>query len=152
MKKTNRIRNLLSALLCLVMIAAIILTFTACNNSPDAVSSAPVSSAETKTEAIAVGEGNTKFTFTVVKADGSEKSYTVKTDSDTVGKALIDANLIAGEDGDYGLYVKTVDGTTLDFNTDGMYWAFYIDGEYASTGVDKTTITDGAVYSFKAEK
>ena len=150
MKKTNRIRNLLSALLCLMMIAAIILTFTACNNSPDAVSSAPVSSA--KTEAIVVGEGNSKFTFTVVKADGSEKSYTVKTDSDTVGKALIDANLIAGENGDYGLYVKTVDGTTLDFNTDGMYWAFYIDGEYASTGVDKTTITDGTVYSFKAEK
>lgn len=148
MKKTNRIRNLLSALLCLMMIAAIILTFTACNNTPDAVSSAPVSS----TEATVVGEGKTEFTFTVVKADGSEKNYTVKTDSDNVGEALIDANLIAGEDSDYGLYVKTVDGTTLDFNTDGMYWAFYIDGEYASTGVDTTTITDGAVYSFKAEK
>lgn len=148
MKKTNRIKNLLSALLCLVMIAAITLTFTACNNSPDAVSSAPVSSID----ATVVGEGKTEFSFTVVKADGSEKYYTVKTDSDNVGKALVDTNLIAGEDGDYGLYVKTVDGTTLDYNTDGMYWAFYIDGEYASTGVDSTTITDGATYSFKAEK
>ena len=148
MKKTNSIRNLLSALLCLVMIAAIILTFTACNNTPDTVSSAPVSSID----ATVIGEGKTEFAFTVVKADGSEKNYTVKTDSKYVGEALVDLNLIDGDDSDYGLYVKTVDGTTLDFNTDGMYWAFYIDGEYASTGVDKTTITDGAVYSFKAEK
>lgn len=49
----------------------------------------------------------------------------------TVGKALLDQGVIAGEDSSYGLYVKTVNGTTLDYDTDGMYWAFYINGEYA---------------------
>ena len=52
----------------------------------------------------------------------------------------------------YGLYVKTVNGITLDYDTDGMYWAFYINGEYVQTGVDATGVEDGAVYAFRAEK
>ena len=59
--------------------------------------------------------------------------------------------LIAGEDSEYGLYVKTVNGVTVDYDTDGKYWAFYVDGEYAATGVDSTDITAGATYTFKAE-
>ena len=31
-------------------------------------------------------------------------------------------------------------------------WAFYINGEYAMTGVDSTEITEGAEYTFKVEK
>ena len=68
------------------------------------------------------------------------------------GKALLDQGVIAGEDSSYGLYVKTVNGTTLDYDTDGMYWAFYINGEYAQPGVDATGVEDGAVYAFRAEK
>ena len=59
--------------------------------------------------------------------------------------------LIAGEDSEYGLYVKTVNGVTVDYDQDGKYWAFYVDGEYAATGVDSTDITTGATYTFKAE-
>ena len=46
---------------------------------------------------------------------------------------------------------KTVNGVTVDYDTDGKYWAFYVDGEYAATGVDSTDITAGATYTFKAE-
>ena len=80
------------------------------------------------------------------------KTFTVKTDADTVGKALLDQGVIAGENSSYGLYVKTVNGITLDYDTDGMYWAFYINGEYAQTGVDATGVENGAVYAFRAEK
>ena len=59
-------------------------------------------------------------------------------------------DLIAGEEGSYGLFVTTVDGVTLPSDGD-QYWAFYIDGEYASTGVDQTEITAGASYALKAE-
>ena len=76
----------------------------------------------------------------------------VKTDAVTVGEALLENGLIAGEDGDYGLYVKTVCGITADYDVDKTYWAFYINGEYAMSGVDKTDIADGAVYEFKIEK
>lgn len=47
---------------------------------------------------------------------------------------------------------KTVNGMTADYGKDGVYWAFYIDGEYAMTGVDATNITDGAQYAFRMEK
>lgn len=87
-----------------------------------------------------------------VAKDGGKVTFTVKTDADTVGKALLDQGVIAGEDSSYGLYVKTVNGITLDYDTDGMYWAFYINGEYAQTGVDATGVEDGAVYAFRAEK
>ena len=59
--------------------------------------------------------------------------------------------LISGEDGAYGMYVKNVNGTTLDYDKDGKYWAFYINDEYAVSGVDKTKIDESAKYSFRAE-
>ena len=48
--------------------------------------------------------------------------------------------------------MKTVNGITADYETDGTYWAFYIDGEYAMTGVDATEINEEAVYTFVVEK
>ena len=59
--------------------------------------------------------------------------------------------LIEGEESQYGLYVKTVCGETLDYDLDGYYWAFYVNSEYAMTGVDATAIEEGATYSFAAE-
>ena len=47
--------------------------------------------------------------------------------------------------------MKTVNGITADYDTDGVYWAFYVNGEYASTGVDSTPITQGDAYSLKVE-
>ena len=68
-----------------------------------------------------------------------------------MGEALLELELIAGEEGQYGLYVTTVNGITLDWDKDGKYWAFYIDGEYATTSLDLTDITPGTTYSLKAE-
>ena len=98
-----------------------------------------------------IGEGSKSFEFTVVNMAGEEATFEVKTDEDTVGAALLENNMIAGEDGDYGLYVKTVNGETVDYDKDGKYWAFYINGEYGMTGVDSTDIVDGDSYAFKAE-
>lgn len=91
------------------------------------------------------------FTFVAVHADGSSTTYVIKTTKSTLGDALIDEGLIEGENGAYGLYVKAVDGETLDYDKDGKYWALYIGDDYAPTGVDTTKIIDGATYSFKAE-
>lgn len=110
------------------------------------------SSAAEAAEATDIGEGNTEFAFEVVLEDGTTTLYNVHTDEKTVGAALLGVNLIAGDDSEYGLYVKTVDGVTADYDKDGTYWAFYIDGEYASTGVDSTDVVPGSTYSFKVEK
>ena len=92
------------------------------------------------------------FVFEVTFADGETRTYNYKSSCETVGEVLFAEKMIVGEDGPYGLYVKTVDGVTLDYATDGMYWAFYVNGAYASSGVDKTPLKDGETYAFRAEK
>ena len=94
-----------------------------------------------------------KTSFTVVTTDleGKETTHKIKTDAATVGETLIEEGLIKGHTTDYGLYVDEVNGIALDWEKDGKYWAFYINGEYAQTGVDTTNVEDGAVYTFKPE-
>lgn len=99
-----------------------------------------------------IGEGSKEFTFTVVDQDGSEAKLEIHTDQETVGAALSELGLIDGDEGEYGLYVKTVNGITADYDKDGVYWAFYINDEYSQTGVDTTAVTEGDSYSFKIEK
>jgi len=106
---------------------------------------------DVKSEVAVVGEGATVFSFVVVDANGNEKTYEIHTDKTTVGDALLELDLIAGDTAEYGLYVKTVDSITVDYDTDEKYWAFYINGEYGMTGVDTTPITEGEEYSFRVE-
>lgn len=99
-----------------------------------------------------IGEGDKSFVTEVVDADGNTVKFTVQTNEKTVGGALQKLGVIDGEEGDYGLYIKTVNGITADYNKDGVYWAFYVDGEYAMTGADMTDVVDGTVYTFRVEK
>ena len=91
------------------------------------------------------------FTVIVVDLEGKETTFEYTSDKATVGEALVEEGLIKGHDTEYGLYVDSVNGVALDWDKDGKYWAFYIDGEYAMTGVDATEITEGATYAFKPE-
>lgn len=159
--------KLFSKVVSLMLIAAVSLTLVSCTptETPNTSStSSEVSNAESTESEVSnvsdstssdggstVGEGDTEFAFTATLEDGTEKTYTVKTDKTTVGEALVDAGLISGTDGDFGLYVDTVCGEYHKWEDDGKYWAFYIDGEYAMTGVDATDIEAGKVYSLKAE-
>ena len=152
MQKTT-FKKVLSLLIAVVLIAAMALLATGCdgnNTSTDSSSAASTSSVEAA-QTTTLGEGATSFDFVVQGLDGKQKSFVIKTDKAIVGEALLDVELIAGEDSEYGLYVKTVDGTTLDYNKDGKYWAFYVNGQYATAGVDSTQITAGETYMFKAE-
>ena len=126
MKKTNFSR-ILSLILCFVLVAAMALVGSGCGDNDDL--------------------GSKAFTLTVIHSDGTEKVFELDSVKKTVGEALRDEGLIDGEDG----MVFTVDGETVKYEDGGKYWAFYIDGEYAMTGVDATEITQGATYSFKVE-
>lgn len=96
-------------------------------------------------------EGAKTFTFEVIHLSGEKKEMTLTVDSQTVGEALLSMGLIEGENGPYGLYVLTVDGEYHKYEEDGRYWAFYINGEYAMTGVDATAVEEGAIYTMKVE-
>ena len=137
MKNVMKSKFVLSVL-SLVLIVAMALTFSACGNDSN------TNTGDAKVEKT--------FVFKVVQLDGSEKSFDIKTDAKTVGEALVAEKLISGEQGDYGLMVDTVNGIKYDYNADGAYWAFYVNGEYAMSGVDTTEIDETAVYSFVATK
>lgn len=138
MKKTQ-FTKLLSFAFCIVLIAAMAL-LAGCNDNT-------ITSDVTESP-----KAQKSFTFVVVDTKGKETSFEITTEKATVGEALLDEGLISGDNAQYGLYVKTVNGLTLDYDTDGMYWAFYVNGEYGMTGVDETEIRPGETYTFKAEK
>ena len=98
-----------------------------------------------------LGEGSKTFIFKVVVEENTV-TFTIHTDEDTVGDALISLGLIAGEDSQFGLYVKQVNGMSADYDVDQTYWAFYVNGEYGMTGVDSTTIVESDIYSFVRSK
>ncbi len=151
MRKTI-LKKTLSFIVCTVLIAAEALFTTGCNaNNTNSSGNMTSTASAAQSDITVLGQGATQFTFKVTDADGNEAEYQINTDKITVGEALTELGLIAGEESEYGLYVKTVNGVTIDYETDGKYWAFYIDDEYAQTGVDSTDITAGSVYSFKAE-
>ena len=84
-----------------------------------------------------------------VVAEEQTVTFTIHTDKETVGAALLEHNLIAGDAGQYGMYVKVVNGITADYDVDQSYWAFYINGEMAMTGVDLTPIREGETYKLE---
>ncbi len=86
-----------------------------------------------------------------VKAGEESVTFTIHTDKDTLGEALLEHGLIAGEQGAYGLYVKLVNGIEADYDKDGSYWGFYKNGEMMLVGVDGAEIADGDHYELVRE-
>ena len=160
-------KSFLSVLLVLLLAAA---ALTGCTNaeapkssgstteaasSPATAAQADASSGTTEAKAdqpVEMGEGDTLFYFNVTFSNGETSSYAIHTDAATLGEALVKLDLISGDESQNGLYVKTVAGETLDYDTDKAYWALYEGEDYASTGVDGIAITDGASYAFVATK
>lgn len=99
-----------------------------------------------------IGEGSKTLQVEVVNDEGKSTKFTVKTDEKTVGEALQALQVLSGEEGPYGLYIKEVNGIVADYEKDATYWGFYINGEYAMTGADMTDVADGSSYTFKVEK
>lgn len=98
-----------------------------------------------------LGEGAKTVTVTV-RAQDREVVFTINTDRDILGDALMDHDLVAGEESDFGLYIKSVNGIVADYDVDGYYWGFYKGGEFMLTGVDGTEIVGGESFELVREK
>lgn len=144
----NSIRKMLSVIGVFVLIAAMALNFTGCSSAP-APTTPPTetASASEQTEAY-----KHTFTLTVVDLEGKETDLVVMTNREYVGEALLEEGIITGDMGDYGMYINTVNDITADWDKDQTYWAFYVDGEYALTGVDTTPIEENTGYSLVLTK
>lgn len=138
-------KKLLSVILCIVLVAALAFNTVGCAKE-EPQQEAPAQNPDIITTTL--GTGSKVFTFVAVDLEGVESKFEIHTDAETVGAALMEHQLLDGDQGDYGLYVKTVNGITLDWDKDAKYWSLLIDGEYAMAGVDQTEITEGSVYTF----
>lgn len=175
MKKELKTSTSSKTFITLVLVATFALSLTACNKKHETVE--PVNSKTTEltqtSEQIGteqsgtkqdglwenatyltdteLGEGS-KNLIVEVRADDQVVTFTIHTDETTVGAALLANDLIAGDEGEYGLYIKKVNGITADYDVDQSYWAFFVDGEYATAGVDSTDIAEGSVYQLEYTK
>ncbi len=137
--------------LCLLLVLSISLILSSCGNHQPPTSQMPGSSSSIVYENDAtLGSGATAF-FLVVDDSEEERTFTIHTDAESVGAALIECGIASGTEGPYGLYIDTVNGKTVNYETDHAYWAFYVNGEYAATGVSETPVEAGAEYALKVE-
>lgn len=155
MKITNLTR-LLALLLCLLTLTV---CFAACSEVPAApAETKPADTQPTATQTteapapIRRGEGATKFFLTVTDLDGSQKQFEIHTDAANVAEALLALGLVAGDDSEYGLYIKVVDGVTADYSVDKTYWSLLVNGEYSQVGASSVPVSAGLRVELKKEK
>ena len=87
-------------------------------------------------------QGGKTITVQVVLLEGEPSDYTIQTDEEYLRGALESIDLIEGSESEYGLFVTTVNGVTVD-DSKQQWWCFTQDGEMLMTGVDTTPIADG---------
>lgn len=142
-KRTNAARAF-SLVLALLMVLG---CFAGCAGGNASSASQPSSQASSAGDGSAVSAATKTITFEVVHKDGSKKDFDITTDAETLREALEKEKLIAGEESEYGMFVKTVDGETVD-DANQEWWCLTIGGKEATTGVDSTKIEDGGSYEF----
>ena len=91
--------------------------------------------------------GTKNITVTVDHLNAEDTTFEIKTDEEMLGDALTDEDLIAGTEGEFGLFVDTVDGETADSSKE-EWWGYTVNGEEAQYGVDSQPVEDGATYAF----
>ena len=145
MKKKNSVCKVLSLLITLALIASAVFLMASCENKTGTDTSSPAAATVTGPEEI--GTGATQFTFSVTGVDQEKSEFIINTDKTTLGAALLEAGIITEEEQKTG-FINTVNGVTLNWDTDKAYWALYVGDGYAEKGVNETEITAGGSYSF----
>ena len=97
--------------------------------------------------------GSKALTIEVVHGNGETKEFSIRTDAEYLGQALDEAAEIGvvGEEGPYGLYIKTVDGEDAS-DADQTFWSVSLNGEALMVGADQQPINDGEHYELVLTK
>ena len=171
MKRTNNFFRALSLLLCLLTVTGL---FAACKIiisvppagtlAPPVADDAPATKTPSTTEAVTTeaatdeaapevrGTGAVSFCLTVTDLDGTQKEFVVKTDRKNVADALAEVGLVSGENSEYGLYIKVVNGITADYSVDGSYWSLLVNGEMSMVGASSVSVAEGLRVELKKTK
>ena len=77
----------------------------------------------------------------------------IKTDKTKLIDVLKELDIeLKYEDDKYGAYITSIKGLEQKEDDQGMYyWSYYVDDEYATTGVSVCDVEDGKKYTFNYE-
>ncbi len=103
------------------------------------------------TEDMSFGDGEKTFLLEV-KTEDKSVTFSVSTDADNLEDALTEHNLIEGEEGPYGLFVKKVNGIIADYDIEKTFWSLCQDGTPLQTGVGDTEVKGGEHFEFVRTK
>lgn len=131
MKNKNSLLRLFSLVAVLAMVAVMCFSLASCEKN------------EPETPKDSEGAKIT-IQVTVVHGDGTSKVFDIETvEGATLRSALDSVDLVQGDEGPFGLYVKTVDGERADYDRDGAYWSFEQNGAVMMEGIDSVKVGDG---------
>jgi len=91
-------------------------------------------------------EGQKTITVTVTDDKGQDTVFTITTTAEYLRGALEQESLVEGEESEFGLYIKVVNGLRADYDLDRAYWNLLKGGAYLMTGADTTPIADGDAF------
>lgn len=149
----KRTKNLFAALLC-----AFTVTLAGCGEQKPSAQGSSVSETSGTgdaqsplweraqyTEDCEIGSGAHTALITVT-IDGKSVLITVKSDKDNLAEMLVETGLAEGDESEYGLYIKRVNGVLADYDVDQAYWSLLQNGVPTAVGASSITITDGDAY------
>lgn len=95
--------------------------------------------------------GSKAITIEVVDDRQETTAYQLQTDAEFLRQAMEETENLSfsGTESEYGMMVDTVNGLTADYNTNGAYWSFYVNGDYCNYGIDSQPVLDGDNFSIR---
>lgn len=95
--------------------------------------------------------GSKSITIDVVNDKQERTTYELTTDAEYLRQAMeeVEGLTFSGAESEYGMMVDTVNGVKADYNENGAYWGFYVNGDYCNYGIDDQPILDGDAFSIE---
>ncbi len=132
-------------MLVLIIVAAMTFAFASCGNTKKVGNDTTITDTTEESAEVTI-------TVQIKGSDGNVTYFVITTKAEFLRGALEQEALIEGDESEYGLYVKVVNGERADYDKDGAYWSFLKNGEYLMSGVDTTPIADGDIFAIEYTK
>lgn len=143
--KNNFISKALALVLALMLTMGALAGCAGADNGSSPVSNTSSALSSEASSGVSQDSAVKEITVKVVDKDGNSTDFPISTQATTLREALEQENLVEGEESEYGLFIKTVNGITAD-DGNQEWWCLTKGGEVWNYGVDSTEIAQGDVF------
>ena len=93
-------------------------------------------------------QGSKNITIEVINSAEESTVYEVATDAEYLVEAFKDADglEVVTEEGQYGVFILSVNGEEAVWETNNAYWSIMVNGEYGQYGASEQVVTDGDAF------